>query len=174
MKKAKLLTGLLLFTSLLLLNAGGALASGVTPEVRVTTGSYRIVGWEKELIKGDPTLAHWHWSAMTGFTQGARRISTVPARRVGQKLYVKPVHVPTISPQQQTVKTEVRPVVISQDCHGSLGSIKGALKASIPSEQVAVYGNLSGAKPQQDQVVDLQVWGAIAKYGKLPATSLQK
>ena len=78
MQRTNLLSALLLFISLFLFNAGEALAGDVNPEVRVTTGSYRIAGWEKELIKGDPTLAHWHWSAMTGFRQGVRRISIAP------------------------------------------------------------------------------------------------
>lgn len=62
-------------------------------------------------------------------------------------------------------------VVVAQDCRGSFNSVKGALKALSPSEQVAVYGNLDSPKLQKEQIADFQVWGVITKYG---ANSLAK
>jgi hypothetical protein len=73
--------------------------AGMRPGVRYTTGSYRIAGWEKQLVGGDKNLQHWNWSPMVGYTQSTSSMPTgkqaaeapMPLRK---SCYTKPIHVP--------------------------------------------------------------------------------
>ncbi|MGH9548614.1 MAG: hypothetical protein ACRD72_25525 [Candidatus Angelobacter sp.] len=72
--------------------------------VRETIGTVETKGWEANLVRGNPNLAHWHWDPIYSNPQGMKYISPI---NIGGKQsaptgghYIKPAHVPTIIPVQ--------------------------------------------------------------------------
>ncbi|MBI4533127.1 MAG: hypothetical protein HY711_04195 [Candidatus Melainabacteria bacterium] len=108
MKLLGLFRAILLLTFLVGQMAGvSVLAKSNTSsaEVRVTTGSYHVAGWERQLVKGNPNLARYTWMPVTGYIQGKARVQqpngpTINlASQSGQPrrpIYIRPVHVPTV------------------------------------------------------------------------------
>jgi len=70
--------------------------------VRVTTGVVAVSGWEKALIKNDPTLRHWHWDPMYSYKTGYPSIpdyskakwASQAASNEPRFRYAKPAHLP--------------------------------------------------------------------------------
>jgi hypothetical protein len=73
--------------------------------VRVTTGVVAITGWEKALIKNDPSLRHWHWDPLYEYKTGYPSIPANAGRMKGKIAsqavaneprfhYTKPTHLP--------------------------------------------------------------------------------
>jgi hypothetical protein len=77
-----------------------------TRDIRITTGCYKVGGWEKGLIRKNHSLSHFTWVPITSYTQGVLRpaarpgASTQAAPATAQPLpkfsYVKPIQAPTI------------------------------------------------------------------------------
>ena len=77
------------------------------PGIRYTTGSYRIEGWQNQLVQGDHNLAHWNWCAITGYRQSMILPKTTAKQAIAaapeahpRSVYIKPIHIPTIVPRR--------------------------------------------------------------------------
>ncbi len=78
--------------------------------VRVTTGVVAITGWEKDLIKNDPSLRHWHWDPVYAYKTGYPKVTDSEAKHSKAKgalqavamaprfHYTKPTHLPLPTP----------------------------------------------------------------------------
>lgn len=130
------------------------------PGVRYTTGSYRISGWENELVKGDPNLGHWNWSAMVGYTQSmgskhtGKGATAAPLSPVAMQRshYVKYNHVPTMVPAQQLAsRPDVSARMSSSDVSASLrpnnshNAVSGMLRRPIALSYGGDYHNSTGS-----------------------------
>lgn len=157
----KLLALTLMAASVIPIASEPAMADGYS--VRVTTGSYRISGWENSLIQGDRSLRHWHWSPMVGFRQGVRQVSPRPARSPGTLLYTKPVRVPTNAAPNRVYQKPIQvpagyfaqAVNPSRNVHAEV-----MLPAAPPS--VAVYPKLEVASAQ-GKLSSYEVHGKVRK-----------
>jgi hypothetical protein len=114
-------------------------ASEMRPGVRYITGSYKISGWEDQLVKGDKNLKHWNWSPIVGYTQSSPSRHTgkgateapimVPQQR---SYYIKPTHIPTLVAAAVPLHVPVRathPAVTSTSAnlHFSTNNLSGNL-----------------------------------------------
>lgn len=114
------------------------------PFIRETTGSYKIQGWERELVRGNPNLGHWNWSAMVGYTQSK------PSMRTGKQAgvapmpkrewaYRKPIHVPLpVVPQAAPRAAELKaPHALAYSSSNSDSNVSGALRYTKSSSEVS-------------------------------------
>lgn len=157
--------------------------SGMIPGVRYTTGATRTVGWEKQLIEGDPNLGRWHWSAMTNYTQS--QYNRVPpghflqssksnsnpmvARKAPGNIYTKPINAPL--PKNTRIVHRVNAVLLANrpEQHSTL-SVGGRLvpQRSTRAAEARAYlqgyrkadSDLSGCLPVPSQA-DQQVYGRL-------------
>lgn len=55
-----------------------ALASKDNPIVRETLGTVEMKGWEKNLVRGNPNLKHWHWNPVYSNVHCYKRVKAGP------------------------------------------------------------------------------------------------
>ena len=61
----------------------------------VTTRTLVVrTGWESNLIQRDPSLAHWHWNAMSAYTSGRTPIAAPPETQNSARPDVQPQSIP--------------------------------------------------------------------------------
>lgn len=142
-----------IFVLCLTASAVSAADGPARPFIRETTGSYKIQGWERELVRGNPNLGHWTWSAMVGYTQSKPSMKTgkqagsapMPRREWS---YRKPVHVPLPVAQAQPRPLEMKaqaPQALAYKPSRSDENVSGALTYTRSSNEVSGKVNLPKA-----------------------------
>jgi hypothetical protein len=173
MAKAGFLATILLAVTWLL-TAGAGSAAAQNGRVRVTSSSevVRYAGWEKGLIKRDPTLKHWAWIPIDSYRY--HHVATPIASGPRKSIYVKPIHVNAVSPSKRRhsnpyVHIETRSTLTNADVSARLrygganqdgsaslaaGSVNGQL-ASAPrvSTYSDAYGRLSASSNKRGSLL---------------------
>jgi len=130
------------------------------PGVRYTTGTYKVSGWEKQLVGGDPNLKRWNWSPIVGYTQTTKPSPTrkqaltapLPQRK---SICIKPIHVPLPTVHY----SEARPAVEAKRIDASATASKTSVVLSYSApyqdryqgrDNLIAHTNLNGVLMHRD------------------------
>lgn len=173
MAKAGFLATILLAVTWLA-TAGAGSAAAQSGRVRVTSSSevVRYTGWEKGLIKRDPTLKHWAWIPIDSYRY--HHVATPAASGPRKSIYVKPIHVDVVSASKHKhsvpyVHIETRSTATNADVSAKLrygGTDQGvaaSLAAGLLGGQLAsaprvstysdAYGSLSASSNKRSSLL---------------------
>ena len=179
---------------LILLGLQGAgsrtLAQSSSPyaEVRVTTGSYRVAGWERQLVKGNPNLVRYTWVPITGYIQGKARVRQPSGSSIclaghptqpRKPIYVTPIHVPTVvlphgqAPDETQLRCTIKVPNLSlaaKDVSAKLayGDTCREVSAELKDKpKVLVYPNAYGSQDRKEVQVLLERKHVFGKINRL-------
>lgn len=138
--------------------ASSAEAADSAKTIRVTSGSYKISGWQNQLIKGDPSLAHWTWCPMVGFKQGTMQVAQSKAYVRPKHVYTKPIHVATVLPKEKYNK----PVqMVAGMLQANEKNVSAALSVTQTQAKIASYNDDTLANPEGEQSLQCNVYGKL-------------
>ena len=176
-----LATMLLAATWLLTLGAGSVQAQQmVRSRVTVSSQVVRYQGWEKGLIRRDPTLRHWAWIPVDSYRyRTAAYQSSVTPSAPRKSVYSKPIHVATVLPTQRKKKpyvhVENRSTLTNADVSAKLSTnnVSAGLSNNSVAGQVALapqtstygdaYGTLSHVQSKRGDYPS----GSKSVYGRV-------
>lgn len=165
----------LLFTILacLAFSATSAGAADPRPTIRETVGTVEVRGWQKELVKGNPNLQHWHWNPIYSNVQGYKKVGPggPPMRQQGiyrpikggdsPKRYIKPKHVAfDLNQPKKPSKPYIDiPALRNSDVSGNLTSNEGS--GTLSSKDAS---GMLAARDINGELINKEVNGKAAPY----------
>lgn len=166
---------------LVTMGAGSAQAQQmVRSRVTVSSEVVRYQGWEKGLIRRDPTLRHWAWIPVDSYRYrtAAYRSAATPA--VPRKsVYTKPMHVATVLPTERKktpyVHVETRSTLTNADVSARLSTnaVSAGLSRNSVAGQVAfapqtsTYGDAYGTLSHVQSKRGAYLTGSKSVYGRV-------
>ena len=158
MNKIRLLALSSMTMFLVLLSATSVKAEERSRTIRVTSGSYQISGWQNELIKGDPSLAHWTWLPIVGYKQSTMQVGQSQGYVRPKQVYSKPSKITTVLPKYKYNK----PLHIAAGAlQASMKDVKATISTAQPQEKAAVYCDVNSTYSGQNQNVECNVLGKV-------------
>ncbi|MBC8000152.1 MAG: hypothetical protein IAF58_19515 [Leptolyngbya sp.] len=175
---------LILSASLLIFSASAAQAERPII-VRETVGTVKVQGWERNLLKGDPNLKNYHWSAIYSNPQGLKRIrprkegfTTSNSSKDGGssdvRRYFAPKHLPLPHSRDSYGRTIANPSVtgnlVSHDTQANLLRKNRVERKTSPQmiQEATVLTYASGGYPSQKELTKRQTTRTEASvYGNI-------
>ena len=142
------------------------LADEVHTSAVVTRSLVVKTGWEAGLIQRDPSLAHWHWNAMSSYTSdrvqsavptttqtAVRQAAPQPVQTIPMVRYQKPNHAPLPYVCHDPVRIPPRERPVATGLHHQITETKTSLSYSTKRPDAAAatyrqgYQNSAGTAP---------------------------